>query len=83
MSSLFDLDDAEYLGCWDLVRDVHFIMITQTSADGFNIGNNAGVAAGQTVEHAHIHVIPRYDGDVADPAGGVRNVIPGKGRYES
>ncbi len=49
--------------------------------DGYNVGWNAGTAAGQTVMHAHIHVIPRVAGDVADPRGGVRNVIPAKGNY--
>ena len=49
--------------------------------DGYNIGINVGKAAGQTVEHLHVHVIPRYAGDVADPVGGVRNVIPGRGNY--
>jgi superfamily II DNA or RNA helicase/diadenosine tetraphosphate (Ap4A) HIT family hydrolase/HKD family nuclease/SOS-response transcriptional repressor LexA len=49
--------------------------------DGFNVGFNAGDAAGQTVPHLHVHVIPRYYGDVPDPRGGVRNVIPSKGNY--
>lgn len=49
--------------------------------DGFNIGINIGPAAGQTVFHLHIHVIPRYQGDLPDPRGGVRNVIPSKGNY--
>ena len=49
--------------------------------DGFNVGFNNGDAAGQTVPHLHVHVIPRYSGDVADPRGGVRHVIPGKGNY--
>lgn len=49
--------------------------------DGYNIGINAGAAAGQTVFHLHVHVIPRYSGDVADPRGGVRHVIPSKGNY--
>ena len=48
---------------------------------GYNIGVNIGRDAGQTVMHVHIHVIPRYPGDTADPMGGVRHVIPGKGRY--
>ena len=51
------------------------------SPDGFNIGVNNGEDAGQTVFHAHIHVIPRYKGDVPNPRGGVRNIIPGKGDY--
>jgi diadenosine tetraphosphate (Ap4A) HIT family hydrolase len=48
---------------------------------GYNIGINVGTIAGQTVKHVHFHLIPRYSGDVEDPVGGVRNVIPGKGRY--
>lgn len=49
--------------------------------DGFNIGINVGEAAGQTVQHVHIHLIPRYRGDVPNPRGGVRGVIPGKADY--
>ena len=49
--------------------------------DGFNVGFNCGEAAGQTVAHLHLHVIPRYAGDVPDPRGGIRNVIPAKGNY--
>ncbi|MFM8803267.1 MAG: HIT family protein, partial [Planctomycetia bacterium] len=49
--------------------------------DGYNVGFNAGAAAGQTVPHVHVHVIPRYVGDMGDPRGGVRHVIPGKGNY--
>jgi diadenosine tetraphosphate (Ap4A) HIT family hydrolase len=49
--------------------------------DGFNVGVNDGLAAGQTVLHAHAHVIPRRKGDVADPRGGVRRVIPDKAAY--
>ena len=49
--------------------------------DGFNIGINVGKAAGQTVFHLHVHLIPRYAGDIPDPQGGVRHVIPAKGNY--
>ena len=49
--------------------------------DGYNVGFNAGVAAGQTVFHLHLHVIPRYLGDAADPRGGIRAAIPGKAAY--
>jgi diadenosine tetraphosphate (Ap4A) HIT family hydrolase len=49
--------------------------------DGYNVGFNAGEAAGQTVFHAHVHVIPRYRGDSPSPRGGVRAVIPGKAAY--
>ncbi len=48
---------------------------------GFNIGMNAGASAGQTIFHCHIHLIPRRDGDVENPRGGVRHLIPGKGNY--
>ncbi len=49
--------------------------------DGFNLGINEGHAAGQTIPHLHIHLIPRYKGDVAEPEGGVRGVIPDKKKY--
>jgi diadenosine tetraphosphate (Ap4A) HIT family hydrolase len=49
---------------------------------GYNIGVNEGEAAGQTIQHLHIHIIPRYKGDVSDPTGGVRNVIPKLGNYK-
>ncbi len=49
--------------------------------DGFNIGINAGEAAGQTIFHLHIHLIPRYQGDEADPRGGIRKLFPGKAEY--
>lgn len=49
--------------------------------DAYNIGINEGEAAGRTVPHLHIHIIPRYKGDVSDSTGGVRNIIPGMGKY--
>lgn len=79
----FDLDEAEKAACWALVDRVRDHLQTEFHPDGFNIGINCGAAAGQTVWHAHIHVIPRYKGDVAEPQGGVRGVIPGKQGYES
>jgi diadenosine tetraphosphate (Ap4A) HIT family hydrolase len=57
-------------------------MVEQGECDGFNIGYNSGTAAGQTVMYPHIHLIPRRNGDVEDPVGGVRNTIPGKGNYK-
>ena len=53
----------------------------QFNPNGFNVGINCGESAGQTVAHAHIHLIPRYEGDVEDPTGGVRGVIPLKQKY--
>jgi diadenosine tetraphosphate (Ap4A) HIT family hydrolase len=57
-------------------------MVQAGECDGFNIGLNSGVAAGQTVMYPHVHLIPRRTGDVEDPVGGVRNTIPGKGNYK-
>ena len=77
----FDATESErneLLKSIDIARET----ITQKySPDGFNIGINVGQAAGQTVFHLHVHVIPRYKDDVSDPTGGVRNVIPGKANY--
>jgi diadenosine tetraphosphate (Ap4A) HIT family hydrolase len=57
-------------------------MVAQGQCDAFNIGLNSGAAAGQTVMYPHVHLILRRQGDVADPVGGVRNTIPGKGNYK-
>ncbi len=81
VSSLFDLSDEEMLDCWHLLNVERARLETEFSPDGFNIGVNIGNAAGQTVPHAHIHLIPRYEGDTPSPRGGVRGVIPGKANY--
>ncbi len=54
-----------------------------STIEGFNIGMNCGETAGQSVFHCHVHLMPRRRGDVAEPKGGVRNVIPGKGPYKT
>jgi diadenosine tetraphosphate (Ap4A) HIT family hydrolase len=64
-----------------MVDDVKHRLDTEHQPNGYNIGINVGSAAGQTVFHLHVHVIPRYDGDMDDPRGGVRHVIPGRGNY--
>src|SRR5258708_39327238 len=64
-----------------LVDEVKRQLDTELHPDGYNVGFNAGAVAGQTIKHLHIHVIPRYHGDMPDPRGGVRHVIPGKGNY--
>lgn len=79
--SYFECTDAERLELWSLVEEVKALLDHRFKPDGFNIGINIGVAAGQTVPHMHIHVIPRYYGDMDDPRGGVRGVIPGKQKY--
>ena len=61
--------------------DVKKILDDKFHPSGYNIGVNCGKSAGQTVPHCHIHIIPRYDGDMEDPSGGVRGVIPNKQKY--
>lgn len=79
--TLWDLEPEDYEGCFRLVRELHLVLVARHSPDGFNVGVNCGEAAGQSVWHAHIHVIPRYRGDNPNPRGGVRNVIPRKAAY--
>ncbi len=79
--SLFDATDEERSALWELVEQSRQHLRSKYSPDGFNIGINDGIAAGQTVMHLHIHVIPRYAGDVEDPRGGVRWVMPDKAKY--
>ena len=81
VATIFNLTDQEYAACFALLRQVTEILQERHSTPDFNIGVNCGEVAGQTVNHAHIHVIPRYQGDVDDPRGGVRHIIPGKGYY--
>ena len=81
VATIWDLSDEEYLDVFDLVRRVQDLVQKEFEPQGINIGVNCGEGAGQTVFHAHIHIIPRYAGDVPNPRGGVRNIIPGKGDY--
>ena len=81
VASLWDMTTEEYADAFSLVRQVKDLIQEKFKPDGFNIGVNCGDAAGQSVFHAHIHLIPRYTGDVSNPRGGVRNIIPGKGNY--
>jgi diadenosine tetraphosphate (Ap4A) HIT family hydrolase len=83
VASLFDLTEREQAAVWLLVAEVRATLMAEMRPDGFNVGLNDGSAAGQTVMHAHVHVIPRRDGDVADPRGGVRWVVPDKAAYWS
>jgi diadenosine tetraphosphate (Ap4A) HIT family hydrolase len=81
VESIFELSPDIQAELWDMARRVRLLLTEKYHPDGFNIGINDGPAAGQTVLHSHIHIIPRYNGDVADPRGGIRNVIPAKARY--
>jgi ATP adenylyltransferase len=78
----FELGGAELNACHRLLeQEKRAIEQADTSVEGFNVGINDGAAVGQTVFHCHVHLVPRRNGDVDDPTGGVRNVIPGKGVY--
>ncbi|MEO1929798.1 MAG: HIT family protein [Gammaproteobacteria bacterium] len=78
----FGLSIEELLGCDNLLKSVRRdLLLVDDSIKGFNIGMNSGTVAGQVVFHCHIHLIPRREGDVENPRGGVRHLIPGKGHY--
>lgn len=82
VSSFFDLTAVEQQAALELVWQAKAKLDLDLHPQGYNIGVNVGGTAGQTVMHAHIHLIPRYAGDVPDPRGGVRWVIPNKAQYE-
>jgi len=77
----FALSREEQEAVWDIVWELRELLEAEHGTAAFNVGINAGAAAGQTVPHAHVHVIPRYPGDDPDPRGGVRWVLPDKARY--
>lgn len=81
MLSFFDMTSDELTAFYAIASDVKRQIDNKYKPDGLNIGVNDGEAAGRTVHHLHIHLIPRYLGDVSNPRGGVRHVIPGKGDY--
>jgi diadenosine tetraphosphate (Ap4A) HIT family hydrolase len=81
VSSIYELSTTEQRAIWELVGRVREQLIAKFNPDGFNIGFNDGLAAGQTVSHAHVHIIPRRTGDVPDPRGGIRWVIADKAPY--
>jgi diadenosine tetraphosphate (Ap4A) HIT family hydrolase len=81
IESFFDLAGEERTAMLTLLDSAKTELETEFHPDGYNIGINDGVAAGQTVAHLHIHLIPRYVADSADPRGGVRWVLPKKAKY--
>jgi diadenosine tetraphosphate (Ap4A) HIT family hydrolase len=81
VATIWEMTTDEYMDAFSLVRRVKDQLQKQFEPQGFNIGVNCEEAAGQTIFHAHIHIIPRYTGDAANARGGVRNIIPGKGNY--
>ena len=81
VASFFDLTQEEVNACMALIIEEQKLLDKEFSPDGYNIGVNVGPAAGQSILHVHIHIIPRYKGDVENPQGGVRHVIPKKAHY--
>ena len=81
VASFFDLTPEEINACMSLITEERKLLDKEFNPDGYNIGVNIGPTAGQSIFHVHIHVIPRYKGDVENPQGGVRHVIPRKGHY--
>ena len=82
VTDYFELYQSERNAIDQLLRSRReFLLASDDSIDGFNVGSNVGTAAGQTVPHVHVHLIPRRQGDVGDPSGGIRGVIPDKQKY--
>jgi diadenosine tetraphosphate (Ap4A) HIT family hydrolase len=83
LASLDGLTDEEAVAIWSLLRSVRSELDRTLRPDGYNVGVNDGTAAGQTVMHLHVHLIPRFAGDRTDPRGGVRWIFPDKADYWS
>jgi diadenosine tetraphosphate (Ap4A) HIT family hydrolase len=81
IGSWFDITSEEQSAMLDLLGRAKAVLGEEFKPDGYNIGINDGPTAGQTVPHLHMHLIPRYKGDLEDPRGGVRWIIPGKAKY--
>ena len=80
-ASWSDLTQDEKIAMFDGIETAQKEIEKQHSPDGYNIGINDGTAAGQTIMHVHLHVVPRYAGDSDDPRGGIRWILPDKARY--
>jgi len=81
VASFFDLTQDEVAACIKLINEEKKRIDSEFNPDGYNIGVNVGLAAGQSIFHVHIHVIHRYKGDVENPQGGVRHVISRNAHY--
>lgn len=81
IASWFETSEAEQSDLLLGLKKAREAVLASSTPDGYTIGINDGAAAGQTVPHLHVHLIPRYRGDVEDPRGGVRWVIPARARY--
>lgn len=81
VSDFFGTTLEEKNAIFELIDEAKKIIDEKHHPDGYNIGMNCGIAAGQSVMHVHVHLIPRYVGDVENPRGGVRGIIPKKQNY--
>lgn len=81
VADYFDLTPNEIAAMQTMMKEIKCQLANELHPDGYNIGINVNAAAGHTVFHVHMHLIPRYIGDVANPKGGVRGVIPSKQKY--
>ena len=81
VASFFELTSQEVAACMELIKEEKELLDEEFNPDGYNIGVNVGPSAGQSIFHVHIHIIPRYQGDVENPQGGVRHVLPKKAHY--
>lgn len=81
VSSYFELTSEEKSAIWSAIEECKILIDDKHKPDGYNIGINVGEDAGQSIPHVHVHLIPRFHGDVKNPRGGVRGVIPGKQNY--
>jgi diadenosine tetraphosphate (Ap4A) HIT family hydrolase len=79
--SIFEASSEEISAIFNLTNQVQKLLSKQFTPDGYNVGFNDLKAAGQSIPHCHMHIIPRYQGDVKNPRGGIRGVIPGKQNY--
>ena len=82
IAEYFDASREEKIAILELIDEMKHVIDQQHKPDAYNIGVNIGKIAGQSVPHLHLHIIPRYKGDVDDPRGGVRGVIPKKQKYD-
>jgi len=81
VATFFDITEEEQMAIGRAIQKAKIVLDQEFTPDGYNIGINNGEAAGQTVFHLHLHLIPRYEGDCEDPRGGVRWVLPEKAVY--
>lgn len=80
-AGFFESTREEYAAILELVLQGKELLDARYGPSGYNVGVNVGTASGQTIMHVHVHLIPRYPGDIEDPVGGVRGVIPARQKY--